>query len=91
MTESKAKRNIIITTVIAVLLVFTLLIILIFQYVNYWNLRNKEHALQEQLLQLQNEHALYEAEYAYKSSDDYIEDYAREVLGYGKDGSKYYK
>lgn len=91
MTESKAKRNIIITTVIAVLLVFTLLVILVFQYVSFWNLKNKEYALNQQLQQLQDEKALYEAEYEYKSSDAYIEDYAREVLGYGKNGSKYYK
>ena len=91
MTEGKAKRNIVITTVVAVLLVFALLVILIFQYVSFWNLKSKEQALNEQLQQLQNERALYEAEYEYKSSDAYIDDYAREILGYGKNGSKYYK
>ena len=91
MTEKKVKRNIILITVLAVLLVFALIVILVFQYASFWNLKTKEHNLQEQLKQLQTEHAFYEKEYEYKSSDEYIEDYAREVLGWGKYGSKYYK
>ena len=91
MTEAKIKRKIVITTVLAVLLVFVLVVLLIFQYVSFWNLKHKQNALNEQLQQLQTEKALYEAEYEYKNSDEYIEDYAREVLGWGKEGNIYYK
>ena len=49
MTEKKVKRNIILITVLAVLLVFALIVILVFQYASFWNLKTKEHNLQEQL------------------------------------------
>jgi hypothetical protein len=34
---------------------------------------------------------IFEQEYNYKSSDEFIEDYAHEVLGWGKEGESYYK
>lgn len=91
MQEQKLKRNLIIFTVLSVVIIFGMVIGLIFQYAYFWSLKSKQDELNKTLEELQRQHSLYQTEYEYKSSEDFIEDYAREVLGWGKEGSTYYK
>jgi len=84
MNEAKLKKRIITYTVLAVVLVFTLLILLIFQYTQYWALRDRQIELDRILTELEQEYEEYSQEYDYKSSEEFIEDYARLVLGWGR-------
>ena len=84
MNEAKLKKRIITYTVLAVVLVFTLLILLIFQYTQYWALRDRQIELDHILAELEQEYEEYSQEYDYKSSEEFIEDYARLVLGWGR-------
>ena len=90
MQEQKLKRNLIIFTVLSVVIIFAMVIGLIFQYAYFWSLKNKQDALNKTLEELKTQHSLYQSEYEYKSSEEFVEDYAREVLGWGKEGSTYY-
>jgi len=85
------RKKLIWQTISAVLIVVVMIVLLIIQYTQFWALSMKEQQLQEKLSTLQKEHVLFEQEYNYKSSDEFIEDYAHEVLGYGRNGESYYK
>ena len=73
------------------LIVVVLIVLLVIQYTQFWALTIKEHQLQDQFNTLQKEHYIFEQEYNYKSSDEFLEDYAHDVLGWGKQGESYYK
>ena len=90
MEERKIKSKIITLTVCAVLLVFVLLGLLVFQYINYWKLTAQNLELTRQLDALKVERQNLESEVDYKSSEEFIEDYAREVLGWGRENETYY-
>ncbi len=90
MEERKIKSKIITLTVCAVLLVFVLLGLLVFQYINYWKLTAQNLELTRQLDALKVERQNLENEVDYKSSEEFIEDYAREVLGWGRENETYY-
>ena len=90
MEERKIRSKIITLTVCAVLLVFVLLGLLAFQYVKYWRLTAQQLELNRQLELLQTERQNLQNEVDYKSSEEFIEDYAREVLGWGRENETYY-
>lgn len=91
MEERKIRSKIITLTVFAVLLVFVLLGLLVFQYINYWRLTAQQLELNRQLEALQIERQNLQNEVDYKSSEEFIEDYAREVLGWGRENESYYE
>lgn len=90
MEERKIRSKIITLTVCAVLLVFVLLGLLVFQYITYWRLTAQNLELNRQLEALKIERQNLENEVDYKSSEEFIEDYAREVLGWGRENETYY-
>lgn len=90
MEERKIRSKIITLTVCAVLLVFVLLGLLVFQYITYWRLTAQNLELNRQLEALRVERQNLENEVDYKSSEEFIEDYAREVLGWGRENETYY-
>ena len=91
MENRNIRKKIIWQTIFAVLIIVVLFVLLIIQYVQYWSLAIKENQLQDQLALLEKEHYIFEQEYNYKSSDEFIEDYAHEILGWGKEGESYHK
>lgn len=90
MEERKIRSKIITLTVCAVLLVFVLLGLLVFQYITYWRLTAQNLELNRQLEALRVERQNLENEVDYKSSEEFIENYAREVLGWGRENETYY-
>lgn len=91
MENKSIRKKLIWQTVFAVLIIVSLIILLIIQYTQFWSLTIKENELKDKLALLEKEHYIFEQEYNYKSSDEYIEDYAREVLGWGREGESYYR
>ncbi len=91
LTSEKIRRKLVWQTICAVLIVVVLITLLAIQYTQFWALSIKEKQLQSQLDTLQKERTIFEQEYNYKSSDEFIEDYAHEVLGWGRAGESYYK
>ena len=88
--KSVSKKMALIT-VSCVTVIFVMIVLLVFQYITYWGLKNKQDALNAELNRLNEEDDYYSSEYEYKSSDEFIEDYAHEVIGWGKEGYTYYK
>lgn len=84
MEIAKFRRKIVVYTVLSIVVLFALLIILIFQYSQYWAMQAKQEELDRQLEYLTEQYDLFSAEYDYKTSDEFIEDYAREVLGWNR-------
>ena len=86
MRASTLKFLVKLSTVFAVLVLFTLVILLTFQYVKINNLEQRENELNTELLSLQQSYENYENEYTYIQThyNEYVEDYVREVLGWGR-------
>ena len=87
MRDSKTVKWI---SVICAVLMFALLCVLIFQFVRIANLKQKEKQLSNNLSQLENQIIDYTNESNYIRSSEYLEDYAREVLGWGKNNETYF-
>lgn len=77
-------------SVICALLMFALVCVLIFQFVRISNLKQKEKQLSDTLSQLETNIVDYTNESNYLRSSEYLEDYAREVLGWGKNNEMYF-
>ena len=81
------KLNVVkLISVICAILFFALVIILIVEFINIANLNNKEKALQKRLSDVEQSIVNVTNQNKYLNSSEYLEDYAREVLGWGKDG-----
>ena len=91
MSSKNVKKKLIWQTISAVLIIVVLIVLLVIQYTQFWSLKIKENQLKNQLELLQEEHYIFEQEYNYKSSDQFVEDYAHQVLGWGKSGESYYE
>lgn len=78
-------------SIICAVLFFALTIILIVEFVNIANLNNKEKALQARLSDVEQSIVNVTNQNNYLNSSEYLEDYAREVLGWGKDGEVIFK
>lgn len=87
MRDSKTVKWI---SVICAVLMFALICVLIFQFVRIANLKQKEKQLSNNLSQLENQIIDYTNESNYIRSSEYLEDYAREVLGWGKNNEMYF-
>ena len=72
-------------TVVTVL--FLLVTVLVLQFVQFKILKTSEQQLQTQLNQLEEDIINYSSENEYLASDEFVEDYAREALGYGISGN----
>ncbi len=78
-------------SIICAVLFFALTIILIVEFVNIANLNNKEKQLQTRLSDVEQSIVDVTNQNNYLNSSEYLEDYAREVLGWGKDGEVIFK
>ena len=86
------KLNVVkLISVICAILFFALVIILIVEFINIANLNNKEKALQKRLSDVEQRIVNVTNQNNYLNSSEYLEDYAREVLGWGKDGEVIFK
>ena len=78
------KLNVVkLISVICAILFFALVIILIVEFINIANLNNKEKALQKRLSDVEQSIVNVTNQNNYLNSSEYLEDYAREVLGWG--------
>ena len=86
------KLNVVkLISVICAILFFALVIIWIVEFINIANLNNKEKALQKRLSDVEQSIVNVTNQNNYLNSSEYLEDYAREVLGWGKDGEVIFK
>ena len=86
------KLNVVkLISVICAILFFALVIILIVEFINIANLNNKEKALQKRISDVEQSIVNVTNQNNYLNSSEYLEDYAREVLGWGKDGEVIFK
>ena len=69
---------------------FISIIILAVQFIKIANLREKAQNLEEYKTQLVEEIYTYDAANAYYNGTEYLENYAREVLSWGKEGDTWY-
>ncbi|MGD9901659.1 MAG: hypothetical protein AB7S44_03895 [Spirochaetales bacterium] len=88
MTQAKAKLMVRVGTIVAIVVLAVLVIVLTFQYVSLKTLERNETLLTEQLASLEQVYENYQDEYdyIYNNQTQYVEDYAREVLGWGREG-----
>ena len=86
----KSDKTVKIISVICAVLSFVLVCVLIFQFVKFGNLQKKEEELTKHLNALEQQIVEYTNENNYIQSNEYLEDYAREVLGWGKENEMYF-
>ncbi|MBE5736084.1 MAG: hypothetical protein E7356_01820 [Clostridiales bacterium] len=89
--EKKAKA-IKITTVLTCIVIFVCTVVLVFQFIKIGNLRDKTESLQAHKTELIEQINNYDQANAYYNNNrqEYLENYAREVLGWGLDGDTWY-
>lgn len=80
MSNSKAIKWI---SVVTVVLIFILAIVLVFEFVKINELKNKEKLLLNSVSNMEQSIVDYTNANDYLNSSDYVEDYARENLGWG--------
>ena len=96
MKASSQKNSIKILSAILICIFVVLFIILIVQFTNIINLKNKEKKLASAYKQTQEQIEEYDKMLDYIDYNDgiynqeFLENYAREVYGWGKEGRKYY-
>lgn len=83
--KMKNEKVVKLISVICSVLIFMLTCVLVFQLAKISNLKKKEKALNNTLANLEKEIVNYTNENNYIQSNEYLEDYAREVLGWGKE------
>ena len=88
----KRLKAIKITTIIACVVIFACLIILTFQFVKIANLKEKSRNLETYRTELIEQINTYDTanDYYNNNRTEYLENYAREVLGWGLKGEKWY-
>ena len=86
----KNEKTVKIISVICAVLSFALVCVLIFQLAKIGNLQKKEEELNKHLNALEQQIVEYTNENNYIKSNEYLEDYAREVLGWGKENEMYF-
>lgn len=91
MVTKKQANYIKLAAVGFVILVFSLTIILVVQFIKIGNLKSKQNNLNNNLASIEQSIIDYTGENAYLKSPDFLEDYAREVLGWGKNGEIIFK
>lgn len=89
--EQKNVKIAKILTISVATVMFLLCVVLVFQFVKISNLKQHQKELSSRLTELEKSILHYDSENSYLESSDFIEDYAREVLGYGKAGEVRFK
>lgn len=84
------EKTVKLISVICAVVSFVLVCVLLFQFVKISNLQQKEKELTHNLQSLEQQIMEYTNEKNYTSSNEYLEDYAREVLGWGKENEMYF-
>lgn len=87
----KNEKVVKLISIICAIVMFALICVLIFQFTRISNLKNKENQLKGHLSSLEQQIVDYTNENNYLQSKEYLEDYAREVLGWGKENEMYFK
>ena len=79
-------------TIITCVIMFVSIIILAFQFVKIANLREKNNNLESYKSELIDQINAYDTTNAYYNNNrtEYLENYAREVLGWGLEGDTWY-
>ena len=90
MTEKKLKTFVNTFTVIATVVLFALICLVVFQMINRTILDGKKVALQQELSSLSTQIENIENQNENLNDNSYLEQYAREYYGYGKNGEKQY-
>ncbi len=90
MTESKLRRLVNFFTILATVIIFALMLLVLFQMINRSILSNKEAALKNELSSLTTQIDYIENQNENLEDENYLEQYAREYYGYGKEGEKQY-
>ena len=93
MRQSHITLIVKLATSLAVILIMAMLAGLVFQYVGLNNLKNDEWLLADKLDELVEVRENFETEYDYirDNQAEYVEDYVREVLGWGREGEIKFK
>lgn len=88
MRKSTLKLLVKALTALAVVVFVALLVFLTFQYIKLNNLSNTQASLETELNNLIEARQNLEDEYHYieNNYNEYIEDYVREMLGWGREG-----
>lgn len=81
-----------ITTIITCIILFACVIILTFQFIKIANLKEKNRNLEAYRTELVEEINTYDSanDYYNNNRSEYLENYAREVLGWGLEGETWY-
>ena len=87
----KNEKVVKLISVICAMVMFALVCVLVFQFVKINNLKQKEKDLELSLQMLEEQIVDYTNENNYLKSNEYLEEYAREVLGWGKENEMYFK
>ena len=90
MTEKKLRTLVNAFTIIATIIIFALILLVVFQMINRAILDNKKYALEKELASLTAQIENLENENHNLTDNNYLEQYAREYCGYGKNGEKQY-
>lgn len=90
MTENKLRRLVNFFTVLATIIIFALILLVVFQMINRAVLSNKEMELKKELASLTTQIEYMETQNNNFDDESYLEQYAREYYGYGKEGEKQY-
>ena len=97
MKSASSKNSIKIVGTILICVMVLLLIILVIQFANIINLKNKQKKLSTTCQQTQKQIEEYDELLDYinfnngEYNQEFLESYAREVYGWGKDGRTYYE
>ena len=88
----KKLKAIKLITIISSIIMFACIIILTFQFIKIGNLRQKSNNLESYKTELVEQINNYDTTNNYYNNNrtEYLENYAREVLGWGLDGDTWY-
>ncbi|MDD4275585.1 MAG: septum formation initiator family protein [Clostridia bacterium] len=86
MTENRLKLIVQFVTAVAVCFLFFVLIAITMQYIKLGELKSKQEALEMELNSLLDERCQLSEQVDYIQTEEYVEKYAREILGWGKSG-----
>lgn len=88
MKENTLKLIVKLATVFAVTLIMVMLGLLTFQYISINKLSDDEAMLNAQLQELVEQRQSFESEYSYmyNNQTEFVEEYVRQVLGWGREG-----
>lgn len=89
----KKLKGIKITTIIACVIVFVCIIVLTIQFIKIGNLKEKNRNLEAYKSELIESINNYDTtnDFYNNNRTEYLESYAREVLGWGQDGETWYR